>query len=344
MRGSATSIVVLVLMAVTAAAAGWGSRRTSEADMAGAAGRFLDSLSPELRTKAAVAFDAKAREDWHYVPRQRDGVEFGEMNEKQRIVARELMRSALSSRGMNKVEEIMLLDAVLKEMEQGAPVRRDPLAYTIAVYGTPGTGKPWGWRIEGHHVSLNFTGASGGTAVTPAFLGANPAEVRQGARAGVRVLAAEEDLARELLRSLDEVQRKEAVIGETAPGDILSSPGRSLDEVTTTGLAVSAMNAAQRGLVERLLEEYAGNLRHELASHELERIRAAGIEKIRFAWMGGAERGTPHYYRLGGPTFIIEYDNTQNDANHVHTVWHDRERDFGHDLLKEHYDRGGHEK
>ncbi len=295
-----------------------------------------------MRARAGLAFDASARDDWHYVPRRGAGVEFSEMNETQKLAARDLMRSALSSRGVNKVEGIMLLDAVLREMERGGSIRRDPLAYSVAVFGTPGAGAPWGWKIEGHHVSLNFTGVKDATAVTPAFLGANPAEVRRGDRAGVRVLAVEEDLARALLRSLSAAQRKEAVIGERAPADILGVPGRLLDEVATAGLAVSAMNAAQRGLVERLLEEYAGNLRHELAEHELERIRAAGIERVRFAWMGGFERGEGHYYRLSGPTFLIEYDNTQDGANHVHTVWRDRERDFGRDLLREHYkDRHG---
>ena len=98
------------------------------------------------------------------------------------------------------------------------------------------------------------------------------------------------------------------------------------------------MTPAQRGLLERLIGEYAHNLRHELAEQELDRIRSADMGKVRFAWAGTLEVGRPHYYRITGPTFVIEYDNTQNDANHVHTVWHDRERDFGHDLLKEHYD------
>lgn len=316
--------------------------------MAEAATKFLDSLSPELRAKAVRAFDDPAREDWSYVPRERTGVSLAEMNDQQRIAARNLLRSALSSRGMNKVEEIMLLDAVLRDLEQGRGPKRDPMEYSFVVFGTPQAeadatgGRLWGWKIEGHHISLNFTGAGEAAAVTPSFLGANPAEIRQGDRAGVRVLAWEEDLARELLASLSDAQRVSAMISDQAPGDILAVPGRDLKELDAQGLELAAMDQQQRAIVERLLHEYADNLRPELAERELERMHAAGLQKVRFAWMGSDQRGRGHYYRLSGPTFVIEYDNTQNNANHVHTVWRDRERDFGHDLLKEHYEHGHH--
>jgi hypothetical protein len=303
--------------------------------MAAAAASFLDSLTPELREKAAFAFDSNQREDWHYVPRRAPGLEFSEMNEPQKIAARTLMRSTLSSHGTNKVEQIMLLDSVLRDIEKGSGPRRDPLAYSVAVFGTPGNG-PWGWKLEGHHISLNFTSATEHIATTPSFLGANPAEVRTGDRAGLRVLAAEEDIARELLSSLTPEERKEAIIGDKAPADVLAVPGRSLAEIDAAGLPFAKMDVGQKVLVQRLLGEFAGNLRFELAERELERIRDAGIDKVRFAWMGGELKGQGHYYRLSGPTFVIEYDNTQNDANHVHTVWRDRERDFGRDQLKEH--------
>ncbi|MFZ4574049.1 MAG: DUF3500 domain-containing protein [Phycisphaerales bacterium] len=326
----------LVLLASATAAASR-APRDKEHVMAKAAAAFLDTLPPDLRAKAAFPFEDPARLNWHYIPRDHAGVEFQQMNDAQKLAARELLRSALSSRGTNKVEEIMLLDAVLRDIEKGSGPRRDPLAYAVAVYGVPGE-DPWGWKIEGHHVSLNFTDAPGGTAITPAFLGANPGEVRRGDRAGVRVLAAEEDIARELLATLSAEQRAEALLGDQAPGDILAIPGRALSEVDGRGLAVSSMTAAQREIVNRLIREYAENFRHNFASSEVARIEAAGIEKVRFAWMGGERHGQGHYYRLSGPTFVIEYDNTQNDANHVHTVWRDRERDFGRDLLQEHLD------
>ena len=334
---------VLITLATAAAATGWISRSAPQSAMSSAATKFLESLSPSLRAKAALAFDDKFREDWHYIPRARAGVEFTELSGAQKIAARQLMRSALSSQGMNKVEEIMLLESVLHEIEKGSGPRRDPLDYSIAIFGSP-MASPWGWKLEGHHISLNFTDAGESITVTPAFLGANPAEIWQGPRAGVRVLAAEEDLARELLASLTVAQRAEAIIATSAPADILAIPGRGLGEIATTGLPVAVMDAPQRKLIDRLLSEFAGNLKHELASQEIDRINKAGIENVRFAWMGSDRRGEGHYYRLSGPTFVIEYDNTQNNANHVHTVWRDRERDFGRDLLKAHLEHGHGEK
>lgn len=343
------SLPALALAAAFAAASGPSAAAPSEVDsahaarMAAAANRFLDALTPELRAKAALPFDDAARLDWHYVPRVRIGVAFKAMDDSQRAAARELIRSALSSTGANKVEEIMALETVLIEIEKGArPGHRDPLAYSIVVFGEPDAGadaQPWAWKIEGHHVALNFTGINQQTAVTPAFLGANPARIPHGERAGTRVLAAEGDLGRELLASLDADQRRTAIVADVAPADILAIPGRSIDEVDASGLPVSSMTGPQQAIVERLLGTYAGNLRQDLAEHELQRIAAAGIANLRFAWMGGEKPGEGHYYRLSGPTFVIEYDNTQGGANHVHTVWRDRQRDFGRDLLKEHYEK-----
>ncbi len=308
------------------------------ADMAAAAADYLNSLSPELRARASVPFDGPGRTDWHYVPRSRTGVTFGQMTEPQRIAARNLMRAALSSRGLLKADAIMSLDTVLRELEKGSQgPTRDPMAYEVTVFGDP-TKPPWGWKVEGHHISLNFTvGADGAWGATPSFLGANPAEIRTGPLAGQRVLGAEEDLGRELASSLDDTQRKEAILASNVPGDILTIPGRSLDEVPSVGLAYSAMRPEQRAILERLLDEYAGSLRHDAAAEQLKRIRDAGMDNIRFAWVGKTEPGLPHYYRISGPTFVIELDNTQNNANHVHTVWHDKTRDFGRDLLGDHY-------
>jgi hypothetical protein len=327
--------------------------RVSE-EVAKAAAAFLRSLPEELRPRAMLAFESRERTTWHFVPGARAGVAMKEMPDASRAAARALVRSALSSRGMLKVESIMALDNVLREMERaagGSGAGRDPLAYYVAVYGTPGVG-PWGWRVEGHHVSLHFTHAPDGTmAVTPSFLGANPATVPSGAQAGMRVLAAEEDMGRGLYATLTAEQREKALIAKEAPADILSVPGRSLDEVTTSGVGYGELDERQREMVRDLVREFADNLRGELAHAEIERIAKAGWEGVRFAWAGGENPGIPgtpgvlgapgvgSYYRLSGPTFVIEYDNTQNGANHVHTVWHDRERDFGRDLLKEHLER-----
>lgn len=338
---AACLILFLAIVGTDAVLASEPGEEAAAARMAAAASAFLDSLSPELRAKAALPFDDPSRVDWHYIPRVRVGVAFKEMSDIQRTAAQALLRSALLSNGANKVEEIMALEAVLHEIEKGPePPRRDPLKYWIAVFGDPDAGtnaQPWAWKFEGHHVSLNFTGLHQHTAVTPSFLGSSPAEIPHGERSGTRVLAAEEDLARELLALLSSDQRGAAILSETAPDDILARPGRSIEDVDSSGLAVSAMTEPQRALVKRLLDVYAGNLRPDLADHERALISAAGFDHLRFAWMGSDQRGKGHYYRLSGPTFVIEYDNTQGNANHVHTVWRDRQREFGRDLLKQHY-------
>lgn len=337
-------VLFLALAALGLGAAHLGSLSLA-GDMAVAARAYLDSLSPELRSRASLPFESPRRTDWHFVPRERAGVTFGQMTEPQRIAARNLMRAALSAQGMLKADAIMSLDAVLRELEKDAPSpARDPLAYEVTVFGTPGK-PPWGWKVEGHHLSVNFTVAEDGSwAATPSFLGANPAEVRTGARAGQRVLAEEEDLGRELVASLDDAQRKEAVLASEVPREILTAPGRSLDEAPSVGLAYSGLRPDQRAILERLLEEYAGTLRRDASLEQLQRIRDAGMDNVRFAWVGGTEPGRPHYYRISGPTFVVELDNTQDNANHIHTVWHDRDRDFGRDLLSEHYkqDHGSH--
>ncbi len=313
-------------------------------EMMAAASAFIETLPPENRVSTVFAFEGKQRNDWHFVPRTRPGLAFRDMTQEQNLAARHLLRSSLSEQGVRKTESIMALETVLLDMERVAGSEsgmRIPHNYSISIFGSPGDSMPWGWRIEGHHLCLNFTSVSNEIAVTPAFMGTNPAEVRSGRNAGTRVLAAEEDLGRQLVTSLDEAQQKEAIIAKVAPPDIYTIPGRELDAAIPepqAGLLFSKMNTSQRELVEMLIGEFAHNLRQELADHELERIRKADLNLIRFAWAGSTTPGQGHYYRLIGPTFIIEYDNTQNDANHIHTIWHDRQHDFGHDLLKDHYD------
>lgn len=307
-------------------------------DMAEAASRLIAAFPEADRGRIRLEFDDKARTDWHFVPRTRPGVRLADMNDAQRVAARNLLRAALSSQGVLKVEQIMSLDAILREIENNPG--RDPLQYTFTIYGEPGPTAAWGWKIEGHHISLNFTCAGGRVlATTPSFLGAHPAEVKSGPRAGFRAMAVEEELGRRLLESLDSAQRAEAVIAERAPADILTVPGRNLDRAPSAGLAYAKMNAEQRAMLDSLIEEYARTLRRELADAELERIRAAGMDGVHFAWAGSAKPEEGHYYRISGPTFVIEYDNTQNGANHIHTVWHDRTRNFGGDALREHYER-----
>src|SRR5262249_44427464 len=176
---------------------------------------------------------------------------------------------------------------------------------------------------------------------TPAFFGANPARVPSGPHAGLRVLGAEEDLARKLLASLDAAQRRMAVIATSAPSDIILGPGRK-SVPDPAGVAAADLAPQQRQVLMDLIGEYLGNLRDDVARAQREKIERAGAGAIRFAWAGGTAKGEGHYYRVQGPTFVIEYDNTQDNANHVHSVYRDLDNDFGGDLLRRHYAESPH--
>jgi hypothetical protein len=251
------------------------------------------------------------------------------------------LRAALSDRGYSRCEAIMQLDSVVAQITQD-PVTYDPGNYSVTVFGLPSGREPWGWRIEGHHLSLNFLHAAESVTVTPAFFGAHPACVEHGRLKGLRVLGAEEDLGRQLVRSLQDGLRRRAIIGDEAFDDILTGPGRETSLRQPAGIAVDALERDQRELVHRIIEQFIGTLEPAQAAAERLRLEAAGIGQIHFGWAGSLEPRRPHYYRLHGPTVVIEYDNTQNDANHIHTVWHDPTREFGVDLLRAHYAAGTH--
>jgi hypothetical protein len=304
---------------------------------------FLAALGPELRRKGLFPFAAEERHNWHYIPKERSGVPLKEMGDAQRAAARRLLREALSERGWSRAEDIMWLENVLAEVEKD-PETYGPLNYVFTVFGEPAGRKPWGWRVDGHHLSLNFTHTPDGVAVTPCVYGANPATVEHGEHAGLRVLGAEEDLGRELIRSLPEAQREMAIIAREAFDDIITGPGREGSLEAPAGVAFAAMAAAQRGLAMRIIDEFVGTMRPATAEAERARIRDAGLDHIHFAWAGALEPRRPHYYRLHGPALLIEYDNTQNDANHIHSVWHDPGRDFATDLLRRHYQHSSHRR
>jgi hypothetical protein len=303
--------------------------------MADSANRFLSALSSAERAKAMISFDDSERFDWGFTPRRRRGIPLKELLPEARRLAQELLRSGLSASGYRKATDVIALEGVLREIE-GA--YRDPELYYFSVFGTPAPGAAWGWRVEGHHLSLNYT-IAGGIAVshTPSFFGANPATVRDGPLVGKRALAGEEDLARALVLSLEERQRARAVFRDAAPSDIVTGTAEKVDPLSPAGIAAADLTPAQNEALRRLLDEYLSRMPEDVAADRFERMRAAGLEKIFFAWAGGLQAGQPHYYRLQGPTFLIEYDDTQNGANHIHTVWRDFAGDFGRDLLREHY-------
>jgi hypothetical protein len=307
-----------------------------------AAQAFLTTLTSEQKSKANFPFHSEERFNWHFVPKERAGMRLKEMSATQREAALNLLKVSLSEKGLSKVETIRQLETVLHELENKNPIR-DPEHYYISIFGEPTQKGPWGWRYEGHHVSLHWTVLEGKViASTPQFFGANPSEVRQGPMKGVRALGAEEDIARALVKSLNARQSEDAILSKTAPPDILTGAQRKAAIQEDRGLTYARMNQQQQGMLLALIQEHAAAQPPALGKQRLDALRKAGLDTIKFAWMGSVEKGQGHYYRIQGSTFLIEYDNTQNDANHVHVVWRDFKGDFGEDLLEQHYKNAPH--
>ena len=329
-------ILACACLALAASLGGAAVNRDIADEMMDRARHFLASLDPDQQARATFAFDDDERFNWHFIPRDREGLPYGEFTPPQRRLADLLLGTALSHEGISKALGIMYLEQILYERE-GRDIR-DSDRYYFTVFDEPSESGAWGWRVEGHHLSLNVTLNDGEVAATsPAFMGSNPAIAREGRHAGLEVLAAEQTAARELLALFDGPARDRVVFDSEAPPDILTGTDRVADPGEPLGVAVADMTDAQKDRLIELLHVYTGRLRPELARDEFARIEAAGLADIHFAWAGGAEPGEPHYYRIHGPTFLIEYDNTQNGANHIHSVWRDLSGDFGADLLAEHY-------
>ncbi|MBH98179.1 MAG: hypothetical protein CMM56_06975 [Rhodospirillaceae bacterium] len=284
----------------------------------------------------------EARTDWSYWPRPRVGLTLGEMTSSQRTMVHELLNTALTSMGYLKVVHIMQLEEVLT-LQENIGLPRGSEQYWLTFFGTPSMEEHWGWRFEGHHVSLNiWVSPDGGLRVTPTFFGADPAEIRGGPLAGFRPHAKVEDLGRDLVLSLSSDQFKTALISENAPVEIFATNiFKSRDDweswretLQPEGVLVSRLSGSQRHIVQRILNEVVTAYRPEISSAYLQKIE---IDELSFAWMGSTERGGPHYYRLQGADFVFEYDNVQGGGNHVHTVWRSKQGDYGDDLLPEHY-------
>ena len=324
--------------AMTLPGMSWASTPAVAADMARAGAAWLGVLSDSQRRAAQLAWDGRARRDWHYVPRSRPGVALRDMTPAQSAAAWDLLGTLLSARGLDQVRGQLQIEQVLGEMS-GSLRFRDPGNYALAIFGDPRGTAPWGWRFEGHHLSLSVVvGPEHGVGITPVFFGANPARVPRGhAHAGFRLVGAEEDAAFGLIRSLEGPGRARAVIGDRSLGDIVAGPGRELSLGRFEGIAVSGLSGLQQSGVMQILQLYAGTMREEIATAAMTRLREAGLDALHFAWAGSLEPGRPHYFRMHGPTALIEYDNTQDGANHVHSVWIDPQGVFGQDMLQKHY-------
>lgn len=335
--------------------------------MADAAATFVASLTPAQTTKAVLRFDGPERIDWHFIPRERKGVAISALSERQRTLAMNLVKT-LGSTGASKVETIMILDDVLRALEPSKPrvegpdgrmyeVERGSDLYSFTVYGEPSGRAPWGWSVEGHHVSVNITVVRGTVSSTPLFLGSAPAEVHEGPRKGLRPLAAEEDAGRRLLESLDDGQRARAVVSPTTHGDIVTFNNRRADPlnaprvgVWSVGLPAGKMTALQKNLLKHLIDVYLANMPPETAARRAGQLYGPDFERTSFAWTGSTVRGERYYFRVQGPTFLIEHDGSQypsptyldGPSNHIHSVWRDFDGDFGLDLLAQHYRSSAH--
>ncbi|HEY4312115.1 MAG TPA: DUF3500 domain-containing protein [Pirellulales bacterium] len=338
-----TKYSILAGVAILAIAGGWLKLRPAGPgpDMVTAAQGFLSTLPADQRTTATIPFDDPARLDWHFIPKpQRKGLQIKQMDESARRAAHKLLESGLSHLGYDKAKTIMSLEALLRELEKAktdSPIR-DPERYYFTVFGSPDDAGRWGWSVEGHHLSLNFVVDHGHVAATtPTFFGANPAELREDfgdLKKGMRVLKPEEDTGFKLLASLTPEQRKKATIAEKAPNDLRGAAKPQAPQESLGGLSVAEMTAEQVTLLRALLKAYTDNMPESVAKGRLDALEQAGIDKIQFAWAGADKPGIGHYYVVQGPTFVIEFVNTQpdsagNPANHIHSLWRDAKGDFG---------------
>lgn len=307
------------------------------------AAAFLNGLTDAQREKALFPFDSAERFNWHFVPRERKGIPVKELDSLQLQAAFALLRATLSEQGYRKAKSIMELEAILKELESREPEDdyRDPGKYYFSLFGEPSDETRWGWRVEGHHLSINYTSAGNKlVSATPEFMGANPAIVPSGPQKGKQVLKDEAELAFKLLHSLTEEQLRTALVETEAPADIITGNKRKVLLEHRNGIRFHDLNSDQKAIFMQLLNTYTGNFREEFSNELMAKLEGAGLDSLCFAWAGSLHPGpgNGHYYRIQGPVLLIEYDNTQNNANHAHTVVRDLTNDFGEDALRQHYE------
>ena len=308
--------------------------------MSEAGSKFLNSLSQDQKGKACFEYLDGERIFWYYPPMNRHGLALRDMESNQRELAFKLMSTGLTDRSFDQARQIIALEDVLGPLEKERGVKsfkRDPELYYFTVFGTPGGDAPWAWRAEGHHVSLHFSVWKDEIiSMTPFFFGANPAEVRKGPKNGLRILSHREDIAFDLMDSFDEGQKKKAIIYGTAPYDIITYNSSKVSLPAEEGLSIAKMSGTQREIIKSLISEYINQVPEELAQKKYSELDKYGLENIHFAWGGATDPSGEHYYRLHGGNFVVEFDNRQNGANHIHSVWRDVDNDFAEDVMRQH--------
>ena len=314
--------------------------------MRAAAIAFLEALDEQQRGRARAPFDTPDHREWTYLPGPRPGVMLAELTVEQRELAMALLDTGCSERGAADTRAVLWGEAVGDDLPQTRPGStadvNEGQRYWIRILGDPSEAV-WAWRFNGHHIAFHLTVIGDEVTGTPQFLGSNPAVFRSGPFEGLRPLPAEEELARDLIGALESGQRDAAIVAAQAPRDILTRYDPVADPgVVETGLGYADLGTEQRQLMTLLIGQYVGRLTEQIALRAWQDITGAGLERISFAWAGGTSRGEKHYYAVAGPTFLIEYDNTQDDANHIHSVWRDLRHDWGGDLLARHYAMFGH--
>jgi len=300
---------------------------------------FVDMLDSNQKESLLLSFDDSSREFWSYLPgamMPRPGIRLDALNEQQRVALHRILRTALSEAGYEEVEKIINLESILAEMES-RPDFRDPLKYSIVFYGNPFIDKAWSWSFQGHHLSLHFSYVDGKISGTPRFLGASPRHVHKGEYAGQEVLKKEVNRAFDLLQSMDKEQLDKAIFKNKPYMDIVTVNAMEVQALGTVGIKASELNKAQQTMLDELIYAYLDVLPMQQAISRIERIRESSPADIYFAWAGKTDRNEAYYYRIQGKDFLVEFDCTFGDPNHVHTVWRDFNGDFGRDLLREHY-------
>jgi hypothetical protein len=336
-----SSLITGLLMMLSGCAHPASQQRSITDAAASSANVWVSSLGSMQLDQGVFDFDDPLRLHWMFFPGDRAGLPLREMSDDQQGKLNALLETVLSPRGMDDLQGVYAMEVALGDEAQRRGRQdssRDPDQYELAVFGTPGT-VPWSWHYEGHHLSLNFTHVGEEVAVTPLFVGVAPFVIPDGALRGLQVLGDERTAAFALLGMLTESQRSRAIIADRVPGDVHTVPGREDRLISPKGVPLSDLDLAQRKQAMEILQSYAGILHGSLAAAELDRITAAGIEEIHFAWAGATTHDKGHYFRLHGPTFILEYDCIGGNTDHVHMVWHDADRNFGRDPLARHRDR-----